>query len=356
MVILIQPDQFDALYELTPFVFDSGNKTETNFKYLIDVTVDGKTYSFEIPPYADNGYGVFNVKDLVKASQVGNEPQEQELFNISFPSFDLTSGERYTDSNGNKVENPSLVSVSNRRLSNAVEEHNTSYSYQTTDFLTDNPTKVYYVKGQPALLPFRKDANKQKLEITGQKTKDISNLNVDSLHVLDGNRFTTLDNFTVKFIDGDGFPEFEKDFEVVDCNHDLVTPYTLVWLNKYGAYDSFPFTQRDTVKREISSDTYRKRSFSINAASPIYNEEKRGYRKFGIRSERVQTLRSNWITEEQLRWLAGLFDSPETYIHDGDGYKGVMIEADEVDEKIGNKLFNLTVQIRYSVNSITQSI
>lgn len=356
MVIVVEPEQFDALYELTPFVFDSQNKTETGFKYLIEVTIDGNSYNFEIPPYAKYGYGVFNVKDLIKASELDNQPLEQQLFEVGLADFSMTAGERYIDSNGNEVVNNNLVSVSNRRITNAVREHDTNWSYQLTDFLTDNPGPIKYVPGQPALLPFRKDSNKDSIQVTGVKSKSISSLNKDSLQILDGNEFTSVRNYTIQFIDDSGFPSVSKDFEALDCYHDRVTPYTLVWLNSYGAWDSFPFTLRDTTRREITSETYKSKSYRISDSVPIYEETYRGYRKFGVRSERTKTLRSDWISEEELAWLANLFDSPEVFIHDGNGYKGVIVESDEVEEKIGQKLFNLNVNVRYAVNSITQAI
>jgi hypothetical protein len=354
--IISEPDNFAALYDIEPFIFDSGNKNETNYKYLIEVDVDNQTFNFELPPYAGNGYGVFSVQDLVSSIELNNDPKNQQFFEVAHPEYTIRAGEKYIDSNGNQVKNTNQVARTNLAI-NAARPHNTSFDFTSLDFLTDNPNfpTIYRAPGQPALLPFRKTNDRDNITVVGVTSVNI-NKSFNSTVIFDGNQISAGDSYDGQFEDSNGV--ITKQFRITtpDCIDSRVTPLTLVWLNRYGAYDSWPFTLKHDISREISYETYKKRGYSINDSSPYYEETKRGYKKFGINSERIYTLRSNWIQDDELKWLSTMFDSPEVFLHDGNGYQSVIVESDEIEEKLGQKLFNLEVQIRQAQNTITQKI
>jgi len=362
--IISEPDNLAALYDIEPFIFDSGNKNKKNFKYLIEVVVDQQTFNFELPPYAGNGYGVFSVQDLVESIELNNDPTNQQFFEVLHREYIIRAGERYTDSNGNQVKDKNQVNRQNLVV-NAVRPHNTSFDFTSLEFLTDNPSVtsnyavVYRAPGQPALLPFRKTNDRDSITVVGVTSVNIPQ-SFNSTVIFDGNQLSgTLGGVTSyngQFEDNNG--NITKPFLITtpQCIDSRVTPLTLVWLNRYGAYDSFPFTLKHDISREISYETYKKRGYAINENSPYYNETKRGYKKFGINSERIYTLRSDWIQNDELAWLSQMFDSPEVFLHDGNGYQSVIVESEEIEEKLGQKLFNLTVQIRQAQNTITQKI
>ena len=75
--------------------------------------------------------------------------------------------------------------------------------------------------------------------------------------------------------------------------------------NKWGAYDSFIFNKKSTKNDSINRKTYQKQDRYINT----YNSYDPAIRTYDSEIKTKHTLRTDWITEEQLNWLSELVES-----------------------------------------------
>lgn len=75
--------------------------------------------------------------------------------------------------------------------------------------------------------------------------------------------------------------------------------------NKWGAYDSFIFNKKSTKNDSINRKTYQKQDRYINT----YNSYDPAIRTYDSEIKTKHTLRTDWITEDQLNWLSELVES-----------------------------------------------
>lgn len=90
---------------------------------------------------------------------------------------------------------------------------------------------------------------------------------------------------------------------------------SLIWLNKYGAWDSFAFTLLSEESTDVTSNTYNRQSGRWTAGDYIYSLSD-GFKM--TQSKFMQDrliLNSDWIHEDVQQWLAReLYESPRVYL------------------------------------------
>lgn len=75
--------------------------------------------------------------------------------------------------------------------------------------------------------------------------------------------------------------------------------------NKWGAYDTFIFNKKSSKNDSINRKTYQKQDRYINT----YNSYDPAIRTYDSEIKTKHTLRTDWITEDQLNWLSELVES-----------------------------------------------
>lgn len=90
---------------------------------------------------------------------------------------------------------------------------------------------------------------------------------------------------------------------------------TLIWLNKFGAWDSFAFTLLSEDSTEITSNRYNRQTGRWESGNYVYDLSD-GFQM--TQSKFMQDkliLNSDWIHEEVQQWLAReLYESPRVYL------------------------------------------
>lgn len=96
---------------------------------------------------------------------------------------------------------------------------------------------------------------------------------------------------------------------------------SLIWLNKYGAWDSFAFTLLSEESTDITSNTYNRQSGRFNGSGAYVYRLTDGFQM--TMSKYMQDkliLNSDWIHEEVQQWLAReLYESPRVYLNNDFG-------------------------------------
>ena len=88
--------------------------------------------------------------------------------------------------------------------------------------------------------------------------------------------------------------------------------------NKWGAYDSFIFNKKSTKNDSINRKTYQKQDRYINT----YNSYDPAIRTYDSEIKTKHTLRTDWITEDQLNWLSELVESNNVQFSYDSNYGG----------------------------------
>jgi hypothetical protein len=107
------------------------------------------------------------------------------------------------------------------------------------------------------------------------------------------------------------------------------TPYTLVWLNPFGAYESQSFGMVSKKVIELEKKDFSQLDYRINAsgevsyqANNVFYGGKRGY---AARVKVKLNLTSHLINASEYAWLADLFISPDVYLYDTETSKFIPV-------------------------------
>ena len=92
----------------------------------------------------------------------------------------------------------------------------------------------------------------------------------------------------------------------------------LTWLNKYGAWDYYNFTKKNTSSTNITRVSYDKVKGDYNRQKFIKYGYERGRATLNNRAVETMSLNSDWFkNDKEAAWLEQLFISPEVYILKG---------------------------------------
>lgn len=102
----------------------------------------------------------------------------------------------------------------------------------------------------------------------------------------------------------------------------------LIWLNKFGVWDSFTFSLVTTESSNVVTSTYsgEKGEWSGTAdyTYPLYKGEQRSYAK---KVTDTLLLNSDWVKEDVQQWLVReIYESPKVYIEQATGFEPVVVK------------------------------
>lgn len=138
------------------------------------------------------------------------------------------------------------------------------------------------------------------------------------------------------------------------------TPYTLVWLNPFGAYDSQTFGKVSKKEIELSRKEFSQLNYRINASGEVSYQEnnvyyggKKGY--YTAVKTRLN-LTSHLLRDTEYTWLADLFISPEVYLLVGTKFLPVTITQSNYDYRNydNSRLTPLQFAVEYSLGYNSQ--
>lgn len=149
----------------------------------------------------------------------------------------------------------------------------------------------------------------------------------------------------------------------VNCDCYRWPIYTITWLNKRGGFDTYSFKLKTT--RLITNEKKEWSRFLSRLApndSFSYQLGERGRSVYSSRSFETATCLTEWISEDQNKWLAEMYDSPEVYrIIDENGalnYYPVVVKPTSVEVRdvkdLHKKNISLTIEFTYAYEIVNQ--
>ena len=94
-------------------------------------------------------------------------------------------------------------------------------------------------------------------------------------------------------------------------------PIRLAWLNQWGAWDYYTFTQKSTRTISTKGSTYTQLEGTWNESSFKLNGFKGGKRSFRVNATEKIKMNTDFVNESESEWFEDLINSPEVYMLEG---------------------------------------
>jgi len=178
--------------------------------------------------------------------------------------------------------------------------------------------------------------------------------------------------YIIKLLDSssdDCIKHYRYDKRNTDCKG--FEKIRLTWLNKYGVWDYYTFTKKNTRSTNITRAEYSKIKGNWNGATFSKYGFNRGRGVLSTSATETMSLNSDWFAnDEEAAWIEQLFISPEVYIlNDYDfsdyGVTGaeygkyltpVIITSKNYDRysRANDKVAQYEIELEYSINKRVQ--
>ena len=137
------------------------------------------------------------------------------------------------------------------------------------------------------------------------------------------------------------------------CTRAGSTQLQLMWLNRYGAYDFYTFTEGKDEGINIERQSFKTWNVDWDSNNPTKEEYSRGLTDFEVRMSETHVINSGFINNPDMVFLEEVYTSPEVYeIKEDGGLRPInIINAEYLRKNKGNKsIVNLELSYVYSNN------
>jgi len=361
-------------------VVDSTNKAVVGFKYIFDIYKGANLLTrITNSPYGDDGYGVINVGNIVRSMVAVDTIGDLNLTTSYTPNSiqileagaDYWWGEyvvNYGEVCGvTNIGDPNILAdlaSGTYRVYNTYNRHEIHGAGAAlssgTVFLTNRPDESYFYYDQPIVVSI----NSKRLNV-GQVCRV-------QIAVDDPNQ----DNSTAEKTAIDGFFYFSvnqinSDFSLIFENATAVNlgtlnfikrcskykPYTLIFLNAYGAWDSFTFVNgnilTDNEKKRFEQMEWRLNGFNmVNKNGKVRYE---GMRTYGGDFKTKMKLTTDLLSTEEYKWLFELIVSPLVYLWDKDSGLLHPVQITDTNYEMKNSLQNKSEFLEVNIDVYKQN-
>ena len=353
------PADYSSAHEPLWHVVESTNKAVAGFEYVYDL-YKSATFLTRVKssPYGTDKYGVINVSTIIRTAlntpSLGSFDPEDFTTSLSmgadvfFTDYDV----RYGEVSGG-VTTSNLASGTYRAYNNykrKILEPSTALS-SGVYFLTNRPTTSKVYDGQPMIITVRlNNGVNYKRRIKSAAGATVTNVDITGTGqaVVSGfipvnGQYFELYNQTV--LDTVGAYYFEnKCFKY--------TPYTLVFLNAFGGWDSFTFIHgrlsQDSEKKSFERNNFELSGFNmVDKSGLVYNE---GNKVYANMIKNKLKLTSDILNTAEYLWAGELISSPVVYLW-YDGYfhpVKLMTTNYEFKNSLQNKTETFEVEVEFT--------
>jgi hypothetical protein len=348
-------------------VVDSTNKNIAGFKYLFDIYKGADLLTrVTNSPYGDDNYGVINVGNIVRSAVAVDTLQDFDMatpyaqFNVSNLGNDFWWGEydvRYGEICGTTTTTNDASGT--YRVYNTYNRHPLHRAAAAlssgTVYLTNRPDESYFYDGEPVVLCFN-----------GIRYGIGTSVDVDLNSGSDGTiTISTVDGFHYFILNG-----LNKDMDVSILSSGFATatkklkkrcskytPYTLVFLNAYGAWDSFTFVNgnvmTDNQKKKFEQMEWKLSGFNmVNKSGKVLYE---GMRTYGSEFNTKMKLTTDLLDSGEYIWLFELMVSPLVYLWDKTANLFHPVQITDSNYEIKNGLQNKTETLDINIEVYKQN-
>ena len=347
------PGDYKSAHEPLWFVVDSTDKNTAGFQYIFDIYKDSQLLArIKNTPYGANKYGVINVSNVVRSTLLDNP---FKLTDVNDWTANVYSGADYwfTDCrvefgqvSGNTITyNDASAIIRAANCYGIAKMHSIQTLLDklngTNILLSDRPIESIFYEGEPIILSYARGVVTQKRIIVNGLVVDTDSVSEEAdfcyFSINDQTQDFTFDVYDVNSSGVLSAINFKK-----KCTK--YKPWTLVFLNHYGAWDSFTFVHgvlsMDNEKKRFERNQWQLSGGSMSDfAGLVYNE---GFKTYASNIKTKMKLTSDLLNTDEYKWLAELITSPQVYIYDKDNANFYPVQITNTNYEFKDSLINKT--------------
>jgi hypothetical protein len=368
-------------------VVESDNTAEANFKFIFEVYIDSvKVATVKRWPVPGTIYGVFDASEIVRAYLTNlyfdgnpaalNEYTLTEVQGKFLRTFEVKYGEEYGEplTSYLALATSGLQDVFN--YAPDINEDDTTIVGFSDKFLTERPTTTTLPRGKNLFLPFWNPSE-------ALMSFQIDTFNASGVFV-STQTITSTEYFILLGLGSEQlnatFPGFITDavhsytvtrasdvFRInLECDG-LYTPYHMIFLNRYGGFESVIFRGKSKRTAEIERKHYGTSDYRLsttpgdigtkNFVEGSSNVYLGNGQMHDIRKKYRYQLTTDFLSDEEFAWLGQLASSPVVYLELNGKYYPAKITGNNyeyITHNYGNRLSPLEIDIEVMKNYNTQ--
>ena len=377
-VIQSSPANYSSAHESLWFVISSGDSTQTNFKYVIDLLISG-TIVASVKVFPDSGgYGVFDASPVIR-NYIGGG------FNSSGSSLlqyaDSFLHVDYTISVGQEfggVTYTNLVQANHKAWNYALDPFRTSISTYANKFLTTRDRTAGEVANGEKFIITYFNASSASVTATIQKLNEDGSNNgspstggaLSTSHglILDLSRFAINSYLGSSFLSDSTYAwrvTIGSDSMVVKqvCNPRF-TPMSLIFQNQFGGYDSYTFRLISKQQKRVNRSTYKASEYVRSGTSMVHKNSSGvfygGTQVFASSVDYSYSAKSNYVSAIDYDLGSQLIHSNEAYLYkvnnEANEFYPIIIRETTWEEKnlTADKMFTFDVTFDLGINQQNQ--
>jgi len=364
------PTGYTSAHEEVWHVVESTDKNITGFQYVYDIYKGAELLTrVKNSPLGASKLGVLDVGNIVRSA----------LDSYNFPQIDIDEFDTpvtlgadvfFTDYDVRYGQVSGVAEVSGNLASGTYRVYNnykrSKWDKATSEisnnvFLT-NRTKIEWYEGEPVVLSVNYNtgsgSNAFDLTITRSGLSnyiDKTLTNISGVYVYGFippekaakvTLFSTVSGFT-------GSLDFTKKCAKYET-------HTLIFLNAYGAYDSFTFVHGKLMMSNEKKKFEQMRwalsgNSMVEKSGAVYNESMKAY---AVKYKERMMLTTDILSTGEYNWLSELINSPQVYYYSTENAEYYPVQITDTDYEFKddqiNKTDTLSVTIEFSTSQNTQ--
>ena len=347
---------------------DSTNKAVVGFKYIFDIYKNGNLLTrVANSPYGDDQYGVINVGNIVRSAVAVDTIGDLNL-TTGYLTGSINAGAdywwgeydvRYGEICGTTtIENSASGTYRVYNTYNRQEIHVAGAALGSgTVFLTNRPDESYYYQGQPVLFSINdKRFNLGSNFIVSVSTSDdgVTNNRVAT----DGMHYFSVNQISLDFeVEVESMTLGTVGLKKVKKRCSKYKPYTLIFLNAYGAWDSFTFVNGN-ILTENEKKRFEQMEWRLNGFNMVNKNGKvkyEGMRTYGGDFKTKMKLTTDLLSTEEYKWLFELIVSPLVYLWDKDSSLLHPVQITDTNYEMKNSLQNKAETLDVNIDVYKQN-
>jgi hypothetical protein len=349
-------------------VADSTNKAVVGFKYIFDIYKNGDLLTrVANSPYGDDQYGVINVGNIVRSAVAVDTIGDLNL-TTGYLTGSINAGAdywwgeydvRYGEICGTTTtENSASGTYRVYNTYNRQEIHGAGASLSSgTVFLTNRPDESYYYQGQPVVFSINdKRFNLGSSFFVSVSTSDDGATN--NRVATDGMHYFSVNQISLDFeVEVESIALGTVGLKKVKRRCSKYKPYTLIFLNAYGAWDSFTFVNGN-ILTENEKKRFEQMEWRLNGFNMVNKNGKvkyEGMRTYGGDFKTKMKLTTDLLSTEEYKWLFELIVSPLVYLWDKDSSLLHPVQITDTNYEMKNSLQNKSEFLEVNIDVYKQN-
>ena len=344
-----EPQLISPVGNYLTFTFDSDQTAQANFSFYVEVYINSSFHSAHTIFPENSANARIDVSGILRTFVSSNIPSSsiEEDYSNALTEYAIIVYERY----GTPPINQASATSTTLKIFNGSLRYPefTLWDYTAYDpavtldslFLTDFPrTEKRYVRYDENLFLASFCSISAPITLFIELFDIAGNTIASDSYALTQTDFTLINvgpqtivaNTTITqndfdqcyryyvYIDYSGASNTETYFIYMDQDCTRYDPVRLLWLNKYGVWDSYTFKLLSQESTDITSSRYEGEPGTWDGSAYRYTLSKGMNRTYHKHAVDKLLINSDWMKEVVQNWLVReLFESPVVYIQQSDG-------------------------------------